>query len=107
MVNVVSHYIAPALPSITRAMDGGTRLETDTSHPLRGFMTHNPPEVSRIVAELSELEQRLLLPEHELHRDDYFRGEFTKLLRLFQHAGSAGEAVVTHLDLNRPKRPSA
>ena len=27
------------------AMDGGTRLDTDTWHPLRGFMLHKPAAV--------------------------------------------------------------
>ena len=103
-VSFASHYIAPALPSITRAMDGGIQFETDTWHPLRGFMTHSPVDVTRILTDLSDLDRQLHSPQHELHRDDYFREEFTKVLQLFQHASSVGGAVVTSLDLMRPKR---
>jgi hypothetical protein len=103
-VSFASHYIAPACAAITRAMDGGSPVETDTWHPIRGFRAHSPAGVSRIVAELLALELEMWSPVHPFHGDDYLRGEFTKVLKLFQHAASVGEAVVTSLDLNRPGR---
>ena len=38
---------------------------------------------------------------HPLHGDTWTQAEATKVIDLFQHASTAGEAVVTHLDLTR------
>ena len=100
----VSHYISPASKEITEAMDGGDELDTDTWHPLRGFMTHHQDDVGRILDDLEALVQKMKSPKHPLHSDDFVAEHLAKVVELFQHARSSGESIVTLLDLSRPKR---
>ncbi|MDB6134372.1 MAG: hypothetical protein JWM59_2615 [Verrucomicrobiales bacterium] len=60
-IMMVSHYIAPACAPVTRAMDGGSHLETDTWHPLRGFKFHSPADVCGIALELAALERDICI----------------------------------------------
>lgn len=102
-----SHFIAP-MPEIHEAMDGGTPLDTDTWHPLRGFMFHEPHAVQEHATRLAAFAARAFAPGGQLHADDcdWFRTEITKVVDLFQHASAAGESVVTHLDLTRTGKKS-
>ncbi len=100
-VAFASHYIVPASAEIREAMDGGVPLDTDTWHPLRGFMFHEPSAVQRQAACLSEFSARMSTTGHPLQADEWTRGEIEKVVHLFQHASSAGESVVTALDRTR------
>ena len=94
-VAYASHLIAPVSPELGDAMDGGTPLDTDTWHPLRGFMLHEP------AVHLATFGIQMREPGHSLHTDTWTQSEATKVIDLFQHASNTGEAVVTHLDLTR------
>jgi hypothetical protein len=96
-----SHFIVPASPELRDAMDGGTPLDTDTWHPLRGFMFHEPVVVQQRAAHLATLATQMREPGHPLHNDTWTQTEATKVVDLFHHASIAGEAVVTLLDLTR------
>lgn len=96
-----SHYIAPACSELSDAMDGGTPLDTDTWHPLRGFMYHEPVAVQECATRLASLASQMCESRHPLHEDEWSQREARKVIDLFQHASAAGEAVVTHLDLTR------
>lgn len=100
-VAYASHYIVPASAELHEAMDGGTPLDTDTSHLLRGFMFHEPATVQERAARLAIFAAQMRVPGHALHGDDWTQTEATKVVDLFQHASTAGEAVVTLLDLTR------
>ncbi|MFN8009283.1 MAG: hypothetical protein U0V70_20105 [Terriglobia bacterium] len=79
-------------------MDGGTSLDTDTWHPLRGFMLHQPAAVQQHATRLAAVASDT---SHLIHSDDFVRTELTKVVDLFRHASIAGESVVTSLDLTR------
>lgn len=96
-----SHYIVPASSEIREAMDGGSPLDTDTWHPLRGFMFHEPSAVQQHAARLADFAARMSTTGHPLQADQWTRTEIEKVVHLFQHASSAGESVVTTLDLTR------
>lgn len=97
-VGFASHYIVPACPEIREAMDGGTPLDTDTSHPLRGFMLHQPAAVQQHAARLATVASDT---SHPIHSDHFVHTELRKVVDLFRHASAAGESVVTSLDLTR------
>ena len=97
-VGFASYYIVPACPEIQEAMDGGTPLDTDTSHPLRGFMLHQPAAVQQFAARLTAVASD---PTHPIHSDDFVRTELSKVVDVFRHASAAGESIVTSLDLTR------
>jgi hypothetical protein len=96
-----SHFIVPASTELRNAMDGGTPLDTDTRHPLRGFMIHEPAAVQERATQLTTFAAQMGETGHPLHGDTWTQAEATKVIDLFQHASTAGEAVVTHLDLTR------
>jgi len=96
-----SHFIVPASPELRDAIDGGTPMETDTWHPLRGFRLHEPASVHDIAVRLATLATQMREPEHPLHSDAWTQAEALKVTDLFHHASAADEAVVTHLDLTR------
>jgi hypothetical protein len=96
-----SHLIAGVSPELHDAMDGGAPLDTDTWHPLRGFMFHEPAAVQQLATHLTAFATRAFATHDQLHTDDWFKSEITKVVEIFQHACSTGEAIVTHLDLTR------
>jgi hypothetical protein len=96
-----SHYIAPVCPEIQQAMDGGTPMETDTWHPLRGFIVHQPASVHQHALRLAAVASEMSAPAHPLYGDSFVRAEFAKVVDLFRHASSLGDSVVTSLDLTR------
>lgn len=100
-VAYVSHYIAQASAELREAMDGGTPLDTDTSHQLRGFMFHEPATAQERAAHLASFAAQMRVPGHEFHGDDWTQTEATKVVDLFKYASTTGEAVVTFLDLTR------
>ena len=69
-VGFASHYIVLALPEIQEAMDGGIPLDTETSHPLRGFMLHQPAAVQQYAARLATVASDTSQP---IHSDDFVR----------------------------------
>lgn len=100
-VAYASHFIAPASAELSDTMNGGTPLDTDTWHPLRGFMFHEPAAVQERAAWLTTFAAQIGESGHPLHGDTWIQTELTKVIQLFRHASNAGEAVVTHLDLTR------
>lgn len=100
-VAYASHFIVPASVELRDAMDGGTPMETDTWHPLRGFRLHEAASVHDIAVRLAALATQIREPEHPLHSDAWTQAEALKITELFHHASAAGEAVVTHLDQTR------
>lgn len=100
-VAYASHFIAPANIALRDAMDGGSPLDTDTWHPLRGFMFHEPSAVRERADGLATLVRQISEPGHPLHDDPWMHAEVTKVVDLFRHANTQGEAVVTLLDLTR------
>ena len=100
-VAYASHFIVPASTELRNAMDGGTPLDTDTWHPLRGFLFHEPVAVQERSAQLTTFAAQMSEAGHPLHGDTWTQTEVTKVVDLFRHASTAGEAVVTHLDLTR------
>ena len=102
-----SHYIAASAPEIKQAIDGGTPLDTDTWHPVRGFMLNDPAAVFDHTQRLKRLIEEMATPTHRLHKDDFIHTELAKVVVLFRHASLTGESIVTCLDLNRTKRRKA
>jgi hypothetical protein len=100
-VAYASHFIVPTSTELREAMDGGTPLDTDTWHPLRGFRLHEPAAVQERVAQLTAFAAQMDETGHPLSGDTWTQAETTKVIDLFRHASIAGEAVVTHLDLTR------
>jgi len=100
-VAYASHFIVPASTKLRDAMDGDTPLDTDTWHPLRSFMFHEPVAVQERAAQLTSFAAQMAETGHPLHSDTWTQTEATKVIDLFRHASTAGEAVVTHLDLTR------
>jgi len=96
-----SHFIASASTELSEAMDGGTPLDTDTWHPLRGFMVHEPAAVQERASQLAHFAAQMSEAGHPLHGDTWTQAEAKKVIDLYQHANTAGEAVVTFLDLTR------
>jgi hypothetical protein len=100
-VACASHFIAAASTEIRDAMGGGAPLDTDTWHPLRGFMLHEPAVVRERAVHLAAFDAQMREPRHPLHTDKWMQTEAANVIDLFQYASNAGEAVVTHLDLTR------
>lgn len=100
-VAYASHFIVPASTELRDAIDGGTPLDTNTWHPLRGFMFHEPAAVQERAAKLTTFAAEMSEAAHPLYGDTWTQAEATKVIDLFRHASAAGEAVVTHLDLTR------
>jgi hypothetical protein len=100
-VSCASHFIAPGCAELREAMDGGTPLDTDTWHPLRGFMFHEPEAVQEQTSRLVAFAAHLADHGHQFFRDAWTQTEVAKVVDLFRHATAAGETVVTHLDLTR------
>jgi hypothetical protein len=98
---IASHYMVPAIPDLRDAVDGGTPLETNTFHPLRGFRLQEPAAVGSHAARLAVQAKQMITPDHPLYGDAWTQAEVMKIIDLFHHASAAGEAVVTHLDLSR------
>ena len=101
-----SHFIAGAPGEIHDAMDSGAPLDTDTWHPLRGFMFHEPAAVQQLATRLTAFAARAFVTDGPLHNADWFKSEITKVVDIFQHASSTGESIVTHLDLTRTGKRS-
>jgi len=97
----VSHFIVPASTELRDAMDGGAPLDTDTWHPLRGFMFHEPAAVQERAGNLATLVMQMNEHGHPLNGDPWIRAEVTKVADLFRHASTQDEAVVTLRDLTR------
>ena len=96
-----SHLIAGVPGELHDAMDGGAPLETDTWHPLRGFIFHEPAAVQQLATRLTAFATRAFAADGSLHNHDWFKSEITKVVGIFQHASATGEAIVNHLDLTR------
>jgi hypothetical protein len=86
---------------IRETMDGGMPLDTDTCHPLRGLMFHEPSAVQRQAASLAAFANQMRDPGNPLQDDSWTKAEVAKVADLFHHANTMGEAVVTLLDLAR------
>jgi hypothetical protein len=100
-VAYASHYIVGLSAEIREAMDGGMPLDTDTWHPLRGFMLHEPAAVPQQATALAAFANQIRDHAHPLRDDRWTQTEVSKVAELFQHATMAGEAAVTLLDLTR------
>jgi hypothetical protein len=81
---------------LNEAVDGGELLHAELWHPLRPPMFHRPPRV-RLLAE--EVEAAWESVRAEMPQDDDGSVEVARLLHLYRHAATAGECVVTALDL--------
>ena len=99
LVSGCSHLLAywvearPLGALLARALDGGEVIVAELWHPLRPPLVHGPTAV-RELAELVSAEVAGLA----LTDDDWLMTEVGRLLRVFRHAASAGECVVSALD---------
>lgn len=104
MVIQVSHLLAywirvePLGNVLGSCVDGGEVLAPRLWHPFRAPLVHRPEAVTRLASELEEAWNQILKQHGEVEDDDFFHPQITKLLKLFQHASTQGEAVVSFLD---------
>jgi hypothetical protein len=104
LVSGASHLLSywvktqPLGQLLNEAIDGGELLHGEFWHPLRPPMFHRPIRV-RSLAE--QVETAWDSVKAEMPRDDggWLVAEIGRLLRLYRHAATAGECVVTALDL--------
>ncbi len=73
-------------------------MDTNTWHPVRGLMRHDSPAVRQHAERLASVAGKASFGSGY---DDFIRAELGNVIDLFQYASSAGESVVTMLDLTR------
>jgi hypothetical protein len=100
--HLLSHWInvGPFDQLLNEAFDGGELLHSELWHPLRPPMFHRPPRV-RSLAEQLEAVWESLRAEIPQDYSGWVEAEVSRLLRLYRHAATAGECVVTALDMPR------
>jgi hypothetical protein len=78
---------------LNEAVDGGELLQGELWHPLRPPMFHRP-------LKLRSLAEQVEIAWEGVPQDDggWLVAEVSRLLRLYRHAASLGECVVTALD---------
>ena len=104
LVSGASHLLSywvkvePLGKLLNEAVDGGELLHGELWHPLRAPMFHWPIKV-RSLAE--QIEASWESVKSEMPQDDggWLVAEISRLLRLYRHAATASECVVTALDL--------
>lgn len=82
---------------LNEAVDGGERLHAEFWHPLRPPMFHRPPRVCALAEQVKIAWEDA---KAEMPQDDggWLAAEVGRLLRLYRHAASSGECVVTALN---------
>jgi hypothetical protein len=103
MVAWASHLLSycvtlqPLGQLLNDAVDGGGLLHADLWHPLRAPMFHRPMKVRTLAA---QIDVAWASARAEIPQDDggWLVGEVGRLSRLFHHAATAGDCVVTALN---------
>lgn len=103
LVSGASHLLSywvkvqPLGQLLNEAVDGGELLHGELWHPLRPPMFHRPTKVrslaEQVQAAWKDVEQEMPPDERE-----WLLAEIGRLLRLYSHAATADECVVTALD---------
>ena len=99
----VSHLIAywveaqPLGALLGRAVDGGKVIHSSLRHQLRNPCFHEPETVRTLTEVLSRAWEQAIAVQ-PLPADDWYRIEIEKVLRLFSHAASRSECVVSAIE---------
>ena len=104
LVSGASHLLSywvkvePLGQLLNEAIDGGELLQGELWHPLRPPMFHRPSKV-RSLAE--HIEAAWDSVKADMPQDDggWLVAEISRMLRVYRHAATVGECVITALDL--------
>jgi hypothetical protein len=100
----VSHLLAywiqvePLGSTLGKCIDGGVPLASRLWHPFRVPQLHDPVAVIQLANELEHAWNITKENEIVVQDDDFFGPQISNLVRLFLHAKSRNECVVTFLD---------
>jgi hypothetical protein len=90
--------VQPLGQLLNEAVDGGELLHGELWHPLRPPMFHRPIKVRSLAEQIEAAWESV---KADMPQDDggWLVAEISRLMRLYRHAATAGECVVTTLDL--------
>lgn len=80
-----------------RALDGGQSLHPDLWHPLRPPGFHPPPVVAELAMAIGQAWETAI-GSHPLPDSEWLGVEVGRLLRVFRHAATSDECIVSMLD---------
>lgn len=104
LVSGASHLLSywvkaqPLGQLLNEAIDGGEVLHDSLWHPLRSPLFHRPPKVRSLAGQINAAWD---LAKAEIPKDDggWLAGKMSRLLRVYLYAATAGEGIVTALDI--------